>query len=237
MSDIKKVVLAYSGGLDTSVILKWLQDNYNCEIVTFTADLGQGEELEPARAKAHQVRHQAGKHLHRRRARRIRARLRVPDVPRQHRLRRRVPAGHLDRASADRQAPDRDRQRNRRRRHLARRHRQGQRPGALRAGRLRAEAGRQDHRPVARVGPAVAREAAEVRGRRRHRDRHEAQERRRALLDGRQPAAHLLRRPPPGKPERGSRRIDVALDRVAGRGAGQGRVPGHRIRAAATSSA
>jgi argininosuccinate synthase len=52
MSDVKKVVLAYSGGLDTSVILKWLQDNYQCEIVTFTADLGQGEELEPARAKA-----------------------------------------------------------------------------------------------------------------------------------------------------------------------------------------
>ena len=52
MTDIKKVVLAYSGGLDTSVILKWLQDTYHCEIVTFTADLGQGEELEPARAKA-----------------------------------------------------------------------------------------------------------------------------------------------------------------------------------------
>ena len=52
MSDIKKAVLAYSGGLDTSVILKWLQDTYGCEIVTFTADLGQGEELEPARAKA-----------------------------------------------------------------------------------------------------------------------------------------------------------------------------------------
>lgn len=52
MSNINKVVLAYSGGLDTSVILKWLQDNYQCEIVTFTADLGQGEELEPARSKA-----------------------------------------------------------------------------------------------------------------------------------------------------------------------------------------
>jgi argininosuccinate synthase len=51
-SGIKKVVLAYSGGLDTSVILKWLQDVYGCEIVTFTADIGQGEELEPARAKA-----------------------------------------------------------------------------------------------------------------------------------------------------------------------------------------
>jgi argininosuccinate synthase len=52
MSAIKKVVLAYSGGLDTSVIVKWLQDNYQCEIVTFTADIGQGEEVEPARAKA-----------------------------------------------------------------------------------------------------------------------------------------------------------------------------------------
>ena len=51
-SDIKKVVLAYSGGLDTSVILKWLQVTYGCEVVTFTADLGQGEELEPARQKA-----------------------------------------------------------------------------------------------------------------------------------------------------------------------------------------
>jgi argininosuccinate synthase len=50
--DVKKVVLAYSGGLDTSVILKWLQTEYRCEVVTFTADLGQGEELEPARAKA-----------------------------------------------------------------------------------------------------------------------------------------------------------------------------------------
>ncbi|ORE89422.1 argininosuccinate synthase [Oceanococcus atlanticus] len=52
MSDIKKVVLAYSGGLDTSVILKWLQDQYQCEVVTFTADLGQGEEVEEVRPKA-----------------------------------------------------------------------------------------------------------------------------------------------------------------------------------------
>jgi argininosuccinate synthase len=51
-SSIKKVVLAYSGGLDTSIILKWLQDVYHCEVVTFTADIGQGEEVEPARAKA-----------------------------------------------------------------------------------------------------------------------------------------------------------------------------------------
>ena len=52
MNSIKKVVLAYSGGLDTSVILRWLQDNYGCEVVTFTADIGQGEEVEPAREKA-----------------------------------------------------------------------------------------------------------------------------------------------------------------------------------------
>ncbi len=52
MKDISKVVLAYSGGLDTSVIAKWLEDTYHCEVVTFTADLGQGEEVEPARAKA-----------------------------------------------------------------------------------------------------------------------------------------------------------------------------------------
>lgn len=52
MSKINKVVLAYSGGLDTSIILKWLQEEYDCEVVTFTADIGQGEEVEPARAKA-----------------------------------------------------------------------------------------------------------------------------------------------------------------------------------------
>ncbi len=52
MTAPKKVVLAYSGGLDTSIILKWLETEYGCEVVTFTADLGQGEELEPARKKA-----------------------------------------------------------------------------------------------------------------------------------------------------------------------------------------
>ena len=55
MTDIRKVVLAYSGGLDTSVILRWLEEQYQCEVVTFTADLGQGEEVEPARAKARQI--------------------------------------------------------------------------------------------------------------------------------------------------------------------------------------
>src|ERR1700722_1360010 len=53
--NVKKVVLAYSGGLDTSVILRWLQETYQCEVVTFTADIGQGEELAPARKKAEQM--------------------------------------------------------------------------------------------------------------------------------------------------------------------------------------
>ena len=52
MENKKKVVLAYSGGLDTSVILKWLQEEYNCEVIAFTADIGQGEELNPAKVKA-----------------------------------------------------------------------------------------------------------------------------------------------------------------------------------------
>ena len=81
--DIKKVVLAYSGGLDTSVILKWLQTEYGAEVVTFTADLGQGEEIEPARQKALRPGHQAGQHLHRGSARGIRPRFRLPHVPRQ----------------------------------------------------------------------------------------------------------------------------------------------------------
>ena len=107
MNKIRKVVLAYSGGLDTSVILKWLQDVYDCEVVTFTADIGQGEEVEPARAEGEAVRREAD--LHRGPARGVRARLRVSDVPREHGVRRRVPARHLDRAAADRQAPGRDR--------------------------------------------------------------------------------------------------------------------------------
>ena len=79
--DVKKVVLAYSGGLDTSIILKWLQTELGAEVVTFTADLGQGDELEPARKKAEMI---GIKEIYiARRARGVRARLRVPDVPRQ----------------------------------------------------------------------------------------------------------------------------------------------------------
>ena len=55
MVKVKKVVLAYSGGLDTSVILRWLQEQYECEVITFTADIGQGEEIEPARKRAKEM--------------------------------------------------------------------------------------------------------------------------------------------------------------------------------------
>ena len=160
MSDIKKVVLAYSGGLDTSVILKWLQDTYQCEVVTFTADLGQGEELEPARAKALQFGIPAeqiyiddlreefvrdfvfpmfrantvyeGEYLLGTSIARPLIAKRLIDI--------------VNETGADAISP--------------RRHRQGQRPGALRTRRLCAEARHQGDRAVARVGSAVARKAA-----------------------------------------------------------------------------
>ena len=81
--DVKRVVLAYSGGLDTSIILKWLQITYGCEVVTFTADLGQGEELEPARQKAVLLGIKPAHIFIEGSARGIRPGLRFPDVSRQ----------------------------------------------------------------------------------------------------------------------------------------------------------
>ena len=81
----KKVVLAYSGGLDTSIILKWLQTEYGAEVVTFTADLGQGEEVAPARAKAELLGIKPENIFIDDLQRGVRPRLRLPDVPRQHR--------------------------------------------------------------------------------------------------------------------------------------------------------
>ena len=108
---INRVVLAFSGGLDTSVILKWLQQTYGCEVVTFTADLGQGEELGPARHKA-ELMGVKPEHIFIDDLREeFVARLRLPDDARQRALRGAVPARHLDRAAADRQAPGRDRAR------------------------------------------------------------------------------------------------------------------------------
>ena len=109
LRDVKKVVLAYSGGLDTSIILKWLQTEYGCEVVTFTADLGQGEELEPARKKAEllgikpenifieDVREEFVRDFV------------FPMFRANARLRGHLSARHLDRPAADRQAAGRDR--------------------------------------------------------------------------------------------------------------------------------
>ncbi len=138
-------------------------------------------------------------HLHRRSARGVRARLRVPDVPRQRALRGQLSPWHLDRAAADRQAPDRDRHRGRRRRGRARRHRQGQRPGALRARLLRLEARHPRDRAVARVGPFLAHRAHRLcRG---APDPDPARQARRgAVLGGCQPPAHLGRGQNPRRP-------------------------------------
>ena len=105
--DVKKVVLAYSGGLDTSVILKWLEETYGCEIVTFTADLGQGEELEPARAKAEMF---GVKEIYIEDLREEFVRDYVFPMFRANAVYEgRLSAGHVHRPPADRQAPDRDR--------------------------------------------------------------------------------------------------------------------------------
>ena len=220
--DVKKVVLAYSGGLDTSIILKWLQTTYGCEVVTFTADLGQGEELEPARAKALDARHQAGEHLHRGFARGIRPRLRVSDVPRQCALRGPISARHLDRAAADRQEADRDRRESRRRCRRPWRDRQGQRPGAVRARLLCAQARREGHRAVARMGFQVARGADRIRRAESDSDR-QGQARRGAVLDRRQSAAHLVRGQSAGRPVRRSAGLRLFAHRRSGEGAGHSR--------------
>ena len=157
---VKKVVLAYSGGLDTSVILRWIQETYRCEVVTFTADLGQGEELEPARRRP---RCSAPREIFIDDLREEFVRDFVFPMFRASALRGRLPARHLDRPAADRQAPGRDRAPGRRRRRRPRRHRQGQRPGPLRAHLYALDARHQGHRAVARVGPERPHQAARVR--------------------------------------------------------------------------
>ena len=124
-------MLAYSGGLDTSVILRWLIENYRCEVVAFCADVGQGEELIPVREKA--LRTGASRvHIVDLREEFVRdfvfPMLRANAV-----YEGDVPARHLDRAPAHREGAGGGRAAGGRRRGRARRHRQGQRPGALRA--------------------------------------------------------------------------------------------------------
>ena len=144
----RKIVLAYTGGLDTSVILRWLIEQYGCEVVAFCADLGQGEELAArrrARARDRRLRGRTSRTCARSSSRDfVFPMLRAGAV-----YEGTLPARHLDRAAADRQAPGRDRARDRRRRRRPRRHRQGQRPGALRAHVRGARARAHGHRAVA----------------------------------------------------------------------------------------
>ena len=137
-------------------------------------------------------RHQAGERVHRGPSGGVRSRLRVPDVPRQHGVRRAIPARHVNRTAADREKADRDRAQGRRRRRLSRRHRKRQRSGAVRAELLRARAVDQDRRAMAGMDVQGPRGTLELRARApdHHRQRQGG---RSAVLGRRQPAALLVR--------------------------------------------
>ena len=166
------------------------------------------------------ARDQAGEHLRRGPARGIRARLRVPDVPRQRGLRGAISARHLNRAAADCQEADRNRRESRRRRGGPWRHRQGQRPGALRACLLRAQAGRDGDRAVARMGPDVAYQADRVRREAPNSDR-QGQARRCAVLRGCQSVARVVGRQSAGGSRSGSTGLRLFAHCGSGKGAGQ----------------
>ena len=189
---VKRVVLSYSGGLDTSIILKWLQTEYGAEVVTFTADLGQGEELEPARKKAEMLGVKP-EHIFIEDVREEFVRDYVFPMFRANAqyegqyllgtsIARPLIAKHLveiaRKVGRRRDRPWRDRQ--------------GQRPGALRALGLRARARHQDHRALARVELRLAHRAHRLRRAAPDPDR-QGQARRGAVLDRRQPSARLLR--------------------------------------------
>ena len=205
-SKIKRVVLAYSGGLDTSIILKWLQETYQRGGGHLHRRPRPGRGARAGAGKGRDARDQARAHLHRGPARGIRARLRVPDVPRQRAVRGPLPARHLDRPAADRQAAGRDRARGRGRRHRPRRDRQGQRPGAVRALGLRARARHQGDRAVARMELRLAHRADRLRREAPDPD-PQGQARRGPVLDRRQPSAHLVRGQGAGGPGRGDARL------------------------------
>ena len=178
---VNKVVLAYSGGLDTSIILKWLQTTYGCEVVTFTADLGQGEELEPARQKALLLGIKPENIF----IEDLRDEFVRDYVFPMFRANAQYEGLYLLGTSiarpliAKKQIEIAEQRRRRRRR--PRRHRQGQRPGPLRARLLRPEARRDRHRALARMGPALPRAAHRVRrGRTRSRSPRTSAARRRS---------------------------------------------------------
>ena len=211
--DVHRVLLLYSGGLDTSVMLKWIQDEYDAEVVALTVNLGQpGEDYEVIRGKAHQL---GALECHVVDAREEFAqRVRAAGDQGQRDLRHRLSAVHRARAAADREARGRACARDRLRHDRPRLHRQGQRPGPDRGddrdARARAEGDR--------AGPLVAdgpRGGGRVRAR--ARDPGQGRNRGAAVLDRRQPLGPLER----GPLDRGSR-ARAARRRVPARHAARG---------------
>ena len=151
---IQKVVLAYSGGLDTSIIVKWLIETYGCEVVCFAADVGQEEELDGLEEKAKKT--GASKCYIEDLQGGVRPRVRLPGHQGERDIRKPVPARDIPGAPRDREEAGRDRPEGEGRRRVPRRDRQGQRPGPLRDDLHGAGPGPHDHRPLADLGPELA---------------------------------------------------------------------------------
>ncbi len=143
-----KIVLAYSGGLDTSVLMSWIKEKYNAEMIGFCADIGQEEELDGLEAKA--LKTGASKIYIDDLQEEFARDFIYPMIHARRDLRRPVFSRHEHRATAHRQAHGGNRQTGKSRRHRARRDRQGQRPSPFRTDRRRARAGFASHRAVAR---------------------------------------------------------------------------------------
>ena len=186
--EVSRVLLLYSGGLDTSVMLKWIQDEYEAEVVALTVNLGQpGEDYEVVRGQGAAARR--ARLPRRRRARGVRARVRAARDQGERRLRRRLPAVHRARPAADRQARRRVRAPHGLRHDRAWLHRQGQRPGADRGHGRDARARAQGDRAGALVGDGPRRGD---RLRAQARDPGQGRHGERAVLDRRQPLGALL---------------------------------------------
>ena len=224
--EVSRVLLLYSGGLDTSVMLKWIQDEYEAEVVALTVNLGQpGEDYEVVRGKALRL---GALDCHVVDAREEFAREYVlPGDQGQRRLRRRLPAVHRARAAADRQARGRVRAPDRLRHDRPRLHRQGQRPGADRGHDRDARAGAQGDRAGPLVGDGPRRGD---RLRAQARDPGQGRDGERAVLDRRQPLGPLVR----GQVDRGplarARRRRLPARHAAGARAGRGRGGDGRVR-------
>ena len=202
---LMKIVVAYSGGLDTSVILHWLKETYRCEIVAYCADIGQEEELKGLDKKAQG--HRREQVLRARPRRGIRARFHFPDDPGGRDLREPVFPRHQHRAAADRQGAGRHRAQGKRRHRGARRDGEGQRPVPVRVDLCGARAGPENHRAVAVAGvpqpiQGPGRDARVLR-REGHQGRGQREE---AVLDGPQSPAHLVSRAASSKTRGPSRR-------------------------------